>query len=114
MAFPIDPDELTTSDGRERLLDRLGAWFVDALPALGEDRDAIVAHFVQAITAFYDIRESADQPRGMYAGHFFLVDAVGLDDADRPVPWAVLAERIGRERLEFYQPLFDAAERVAD
>lgn len=113
MAAPVDPADLTSPEGRERALDRLGVWFVEGLLATGDDRAAAAAHLRDAITAFYDIRESADQLRCMYAGHFFMVDAVGLDHTDRPVPWHELARRVDPARLEHYKTLFDAAEREA-
>lgn len=49
----------------------------------------------------------------MYAGHFFMVDAVGLDDSERPIPWHVLARRVDADRLEHLRELFDEAERQA-
>lgn len=113
MPLPIDPMQLTTPAGRERALDRLGVWFVDGLVAAGEDHAAAAAHMREAIVAFYDIREAADQLRGMYAGHFFMVDAVGLADTHRPVPWDDLARRVGADRLDAYRARFDAAERSA-
>jgi hypothetical protein len=60
-----------------------------------------------AICAFSDVREVAGQERGEYAGHFFMVDAVGPDDSERPVPWNVLRERVGEERLDELSALFD-------
>jgi hypothetical protein len=60
-----------------------------------------------AICAFSDVREAAGQERGEYAGHFFMVDAVGLDDTGRAVPWNVLRERVGEERLDELSALFD-------
>ena len=62
-----------------------------------------------AISTFYDIRESGAQFRGEYAGHFFMVDAVGLDNTDRPVPWEVLRGRVGDERLTQLSAIFDEA-----
>lgn len=53
------------------------------------------------------MREAAGQERGECAGHFFMVDAVGLDDIGRPVPWNVPRERLGEERLDELSALFD-------
>lgn len=112
MPVPIDPADLTSASGRERALDRLGAWFVEAVLSAADDA-ARQERMREAVVAFYDIRESADQPRGMYAGHFFLVDAVGLENSDRPVPWFVLAERVDRPTLDHLMQLFNAAEHAA-
>ncbi len=113
MATLFDPADLTSPEGRERALDRLGVCFVEGLVAAGDDREAAAAHLLDAITAFYDIRESADQLRSMYAGHFFMVDAVGLADSDRPVPWQELARRVEPAALETFKSLFDEAESKA-
>jgi hypothetical protein len=109
---PFSTEDLDTDAGRERALDSLGPWLVSQV-AEAEDAVAIAA-MRQAIVWFYDIRESADQPRSMYAGHFFLVDGVGLDHSDRPVAWDLLAGRVSRKRLDRLQSLFDQAERQAD
>jgi hypothetical protein len=101
----IDKKLLRTDKGREKALDTLGVWIVKAL----EKADDAAARGViaGAIGAFYDIREAAEQERGEYAGHFFMVDAVGLGDAERPVPWSVLQQKIGSERLDELSALFD-------
>lgn len=109
---PFQIADLSTDAGRERALDSLAPWLVDQVA--DADDAAVIAAMRQAIIWFYDIRESADQPRCMYAGHFFLVDGIGLDDSDRPVAWQLLAQRVTRERLDHLQTLFDRAERAAD
>jgi hypothetical protein len=102
---PIDKKLLRTDRGREKALDELGAWIVTALAKAGDD--AARAAIAGAIGAFYDVREAADQERGEYAGHFFMVDAVGLDESKRPVPWNVLREKVGDARLDELSALFD-------
>lgn len=109
---PFQMEDLCTDAGRERALDSLAPWLVDQVA--DADDVAATAAMRQAIVWFYDIRESSDQPRGMYAGHFFLVDGVGLDSSDRAVAWDLLAQRVTRERLDHLQALFDQAERAAD
>lgn len=109
----LDPKLLKSSKGREKALDRLGEWVVDQLAAAENDDDAS-AILRGAITAFYDIREAGDQPRGEYAGHFFKADAVGLAASDRPVPWEVLAKRVGKARMKKLDALFDAAEQSVE
>jgi hypothetical protein len=106
---PIDKKHLRTAKGREKALDELGAWIVTKLEKADDD-DAARAVMAGAIGAFYDIRESADQERGEYAGHFFMVDAVGLDDAKRPVPWQVLRKKLGDERLDELSAIFEEVE----
>jgi hypothetical protein len=64
----------------------------------------------EAIEAFYDIREAAGQPRGMYAGHFYMVDGVGLENTGRPVPWVELRARVGPERCEALAELYRRVE----
>ena len=105
---PIDEKLLRTDKGREKALDDLGAWIVKQLEKA--DDDAARAVIAGAIGAFYDIREAADQERGEYAGHFFMVDAVGLDNTNRPVPWQVLRKKIGDERLDELSALFEEVE----
>ena len=109
---PFQIEDLCTDAGRERALDSLAPWLV----AQVADADDVAASAAlrQAIVWFYDIRESSDQPRGMYAGHFFLVDGIGLASSDRPVAWDLLAQRVTRERLDHLKTLFDRAERAAD
>jgi hypothetical protein len=102
---PLDAAKLDDEKGREELLDAIGAWIVDALD--GASDDAARAAIAGAISAFSDVREAAGQERGEYAGHFFMVDAVGLDNTDRPVPWNVLQKRVGMERLGELSVLFD-------
>jgi hypothetical protein len=109
----IDPGSLTTDEAREAALDTLGQWLVDELARKPDDGAHCTAAMTAAVVAFYDIRESADQPRGEYAGHFFLVDAVGLGDADRPVPWVELSKRVTSAQLDQLQQWFDVAERAA-
>ena len=103
---PIDGKALGTAEARERALDKLAVWFVDALVAAKGNLGRASEIIRDAIAAFYDIRESADQERGEYAGHFFMVDAVGIDESDRPVPWFELEKQIAPELLHQYQELF--------
>lgn len=110
MGFKLTAEDLGGEAARERALDRLGEWFVEAVVGAGQDGEAVGVVMEAAVVAFYDIRESADQPRNEYAGHFFMVDAVGLDNTDRPIPWDALAQRVGRDALEWYGAIFDAAE----
>jgi hypothetical protein len=105
---PIEAKQLRTAKGREKQLDALGAWIVDALTGVADD-ERVRGVMRGAIAAFYDIREAADQERGEYAGHFFMVDAVGLGDTDRPVPWELLRPRVGDARLDRLSELFDEA-----
>jgi hypothetical protein len=102
---PLDKAKLRRKKGREELLDAIGAWIVEALDGANDD-DARAA-IAGAICAFSDVREAAGQERGEYAGHFFMVDAVGLDDTDRPVPWNVLRERVGDARIDALNVIFD-------
>ena len=108
-AVPIDRKRLRTARAREAALDALGAWIVDVL-AHAEDAQA-PSLIASAIAAFYDIREAAGQPRGEYAGHFFLCDGVGIDESDRPVPWEALRARIGIRRAKKLAALFGQVER---
>jgi hypothetical protein len=39
-----------------------------------------------------------------------MVDAVGLGDSKRPVPWAVLEKRATESELALWQKLFDMIE----
>jgi hypothetical protein len=103
---PIGGKALGTPEARERALDKLAVWFVDALVAAKGNLGRASEIIRDAIGAFYDIRESADQERGEYAGHFFMVDAVGIDESDRPVPWFELEKQIAPELLHQYQELF--------
>lgn len=109
---PLPGFDLSTPQGREHALDLLGEWFAESLAAADGDAERATEVITQSIKTFYDIRESADQPRGEYAGHFFIVDAVGLDDSDRPVPWDVLMKRALPEHLERYRALFDRVEQT--
>jgi hypothetical protein len=102
---PLDAKQLKSDKGREALLDTIGAWIVDALD--GANDDAARAALAGAISAFSDVVEAAGQERGEFAGHFFMVDAVGLDESNRPVPWQVLRERVGDERLDQLSAMFD-------
>jgi len=104
----IDAKLLRTDKGREKALDELGAWI--ALKLEKADDDAARAVMAGAISAFYDIREAAGQERGEYAGHFFMVDAVGIDSTKRPVPWQVLRKKIGDERLDELSAIFEEVE----
>jgi hypothetical protein len=108
---PVDRKKLKTEEQREKALDDLGAWIVEALASAGTDKKNAKAIIEDAIKTFYDIREAAEQERGEYAGHFFMVDAVGIDDTDRPVPWQVLAKRVPEEAITMYNEIFDKAER---
>jgi hypothetical protein len=101
----IEKKLLRTDKGREKALDDLGAWIVESLEKA--DDDAARSVMAGAIGVFYDIREAADQERGEYAGQFFMVDAVGLDNTKRPVPWEVLRKKVGDERLDELSELFD-------
>jgi len=103
---PIPAAWLRDEAGRERALDSLAAWVVSTLQAAQDDGSARETLRV-AIGTFYDIREAASQPRGEYAGHFFIVDGVGLGDSNRPVPWQVLAETVSQERLTRFSAIFD-------
>lgn len=109
----IDVKRLKSDSAREKALDTLGAWFVDAVAATVEDEATCREVLATAITTFFDIRESADQARGEYAGHFFLVDAVGLDDSERPVPAIELAKRITPAHQKKVLAWFEKAERSA-
>jgi hypothetical protein len=102
---PIDEAKLDDEKGRELLLDAIGAWIVDALASANDDdaRGAIAG----AISGFSDVCEAAGAERGEFAGHFFMVDAVGLEESDRPVPWQVLRQRVGEERIDELSKLFD-------
>ncbi len=111
---PVGLESLTTPAAREAALDALGRWFVEAVADAGADDDAARAAMEAAIASFYDIRESADQPRGEYAGHFFRVDAVGLDATQRPIPWDELRARVGEERAEELAEVFDEAEAAVE
>lgn len=104
--------DLTTAAARENALDMLGQWFADSLASANGDREAATEIITEAIKVFYDIREAAGQYRGEYAGHFFMVDAIGLDDSDRPVPWVELAGRISPKHLTIYHEIFDDVERT--
>lgn len=107
-AVPIDRKRLRTARAREAALDTLGAWIVDVL---ADAQDAQARSLMEsAIAAFYDIREAAGQPRGEYAGHFFLCDGVGLDDSERPVPWDGLRARVGIRRAKALAALFGKVE----
>ena len=106
----IDKKKLTTAKAREKALDALGDWFVAALLAAGSERKSATDVITHAIRSFYDVRESAKQERGEYAGHFFMLDAVGLDDATRPVPWSVLEKQATESELALWQKLFDTIE----
>jgi len=114
MNDPTGDFDLTTEAGREGALDALGQWFAEAIAATGGERAVASTIIARAIAAFYDIREAGDQPRGMFAGHFFMVDGVGLAASDRPVPWDELAMRVTPEELEVYLELFDQIERTVD
>lgn len=109
----IEVKRLKSDSAREKALDVLGEWFVDAVAATIDDETKCREVLTTAITTFFDIRESADQERGEYAGHFFLVDAVGLDDSDRPVPAVELAKRITPSQQKKVLRWFEQAERSA-
>jgi len=106
----LDKKKLGTSKARETALDAIGKWFVEALLAAGSDRKLASDVIAHAIASFYDVREAAGQERGEYAGHFFMVDAVGLGDTDRPVPWELLGKKASPKDLELWQTLFDKVE----
>lgn len=112
MPLPLPAFDTSTEEGRELALDALGLWFTEALVAAEGDHGVAFDVMCRGISAFYDIREAADTPRCMYAGHFFMVDAVGLAYSDRPVPWVELSKRVMPEVLEAFQNLFDRAERA--
>lgn len=90
-APPFPPDWLADGAGREKAFDALGHWFAAAVLAAPDDATAREVMRV-GVERFSDIRESAGQPGGEYAGHFFMVDAVGLADSDRPVPFNVIRD----------------------
>ena len=102
--------DLTTVEGRELALDAVGRWFGEALVACRGDPERATGIITEAITTFYDIREAADQLRGIYAGHFFLVDGVGLEDSDRPVPWDLVRTEAAPEHAELYYQIFNQVE----
>ena len=104
IATPVDRKKLRTPKAREAALDALGAWIVDELADVDDAKAREV--IASAIASFYDIREAAGQEREEYAGHFFMADGVGLDDTGRPVPWAVLGERVGDARIDALRELF--------
>jgi hypothetical protein len=107
---PIDRESLDSPEACEAALDTLGVWFVEAL-SNAEGNSARASQVIRAaISAFYDIREAADQERGEYAGHFFMVDAVGIDDTERPVPWVELEKRVGPEQMAKYEEIFEEIE----
>lgn len=112
-ALSIDVKRLKSASAREKALDRLGVWFVDAVAATVDDEVRCREVLTTAISTFFDIREAADQERGEYAGHFFLVDAVGLDDTDRPVPAVELAKRVTPAQQKKVLRWFEHAERSA-
>lgn len=112
MPFELSTFDLTSDVGREAALDALCIWFTTSLTAANGDRDVATEIITHAIRSFYDVREAADQLRGMYAGHFFLVDAVGLQDTNRPVPWFELHGRVSAEHLDIYKDVFDRTEAV--
>jgi hypothetical protein len=107
-ALEIDRKKLKTGKAREAALDAIGTWIVAALLAAGADDKKARDVMTRAIRAFYDVRESGGQERGEYAGHFFMVDAVGLDDSDRPVPWETLAKKASPKDLARWEKLFEA------
>ena len=107
---PVDRDKLTTPEEREAALDTLAKWFVDALAGATQDGARATQVIRDAIGAFYDIREAAEQERGEYAGHFFMVDAVGIDNTDRPVPWVELEKRVGPDVMHRFEELFTEIE----
>lgn len=106
---PIDRKKLGSARARELALDALADWFVEEVASAPDD-EQVRAVMRGAITSFYDVREAAEQERGEYAGHFFMVDAVGLDDTGRAVPWTRLRERLSEERMERLTALFEEAE----
>ena len=110
LTSPVPVAWLADEAGRELALDSLAAWVVSTLQAAQDDASARQTLRV-AIETFYDIREAAQQPRGEYAGHFFIVDAVGLGESNRPVPWQVLAETVSQDRLDRFSALFEEAVR---
>ncbi|MBT9557597.1 MAG: hypothetical protein IV100_16270 [Myxococcales bacterium] len=114
MTFDLSNFDLTIADGREAALDALCEWFTRALVAANGDRDVATDVITLAIKSFYDVREAADQLRGIYAGHFFLVDAVGLDNTDRPVPWFELHRQVPSKHMDIYKELFDRIERSVE
>lgn len=110
MIKPNQSSDLSTNHGREDALDALGQWLTDTLASANGNREAATEIITEAIKTFYDIREAAGQYRGEYAGHFFMVDAVGLEDSDRPIPWVELSKRVAPEHLALYQEVFDQVE----
>lgn len=113
MRSPIPVAWLFDEEGRERALDSLASWTVSTLQAAQADDAAARETLKIAVEAFYDIREAAKQPRGEYAGHFFIVDGVGLGASNRPVPWQVLAETVPQEHLNRLSAIFEEVEREA-
>ena len=110
---PIPVAWLFDEEGRERALDSLASWTVSTLQAAQADEAAARETLKIAVETFYDIREAAQQPRGEYAGQFFIVDGVGLGDSNRPVPWQVLSETVPQEHLTRLSAIFEEIEREA-
>lgn len=114
MELPSGLKRLATAAEREAALDAIGDWLVEQLSAATASEEHARSAIAAAIAAFYDVRQSAGQPRGEYAGHFFYVDAVGLGSTGRPVPWTALREKVGAARAEALARLFDAVEPGVD
>lgn len=108
----LDAKKLRTDAGREALLDELATWIVEEL--VGANDDDARATIRGAISAFYDVREAAEQPRGEFAGSFFQVDAVGLGASTRPVPWVALRARVGDARTKQLDAFFDEVESTVE
>ncbi len=113
MRSPIPVAWLFDDEGRERALDSLASWTVSTLQAAQADEAAARETLKIAVETFYDIREAAQQPRGEHAGHFFIVDGVGLGASNRPVPWQVLAETVPQDHLTRLSAIFEEVEREA-
>lgn len=113
MRSPIPVAWLFDEEGRERALDSLASWTVSTLQAAQADEAAARETLKIAVETFYDIREAAKQPRGEYAGHFFIVAGVGLGASNRPVPWQVLAETVPQDHLTRLSAIFEEVEREA-
>src|SRR5690242_5289243 len=90
---PIDLSTLTTDEAREAAFDAIASWFVEGLARATNDDEAR-AIVKSAVSSFYDVRETFEQERGEYAGHFFMADGVGLEDTGREVPFMALAKRV--------------------
>jgi len=110
---PLAGVPLATPEQFEKALDLLCDFVVRELPACEGDEAREKEVLVRAIESFYDVREAADQERGEYAGHFYMVDGVGLDDSDREVAFNRLREIADAVTIVRWERLFDEAERAA-